>query len=66
VLYVRPTTFDDGQTVETPRYDRTKLKAEQTVDGPAIIIQTDSTTLVPPGFEARVSTYGNLHVRVAG
>ena len=66
VLYVRATTFDDGQTVETPRYDRSKLKAEQTVNGPAIIIQTDSTTLVPPGFEARVSAYGNLHVRAAG
>jgi len=66
VLYVRPTTFDDGQTVDTPRYARAKLKAGQTIDGPAIIIQTDSTTLVPPGFEARVSTYGNLHIRAAG
>ena len=27
LLYSRPTTFDDGKTVETPRYDRGRLKA---------------------------------------
>ena len=63
VMYSRPTTFDGGETLETPRYDRGKLAAGQTVSGPAIIIQHDSTTLIPPGHVAEVSEYGNLHVR---
>ena len=63
MLYRRATTFDDGQTYETPRFDRGKLKAGQHIDGPAIVIQTDSTTLVPPGHEAMVAPSGNLHVR---
>lgn len=62
-MYVRPTTFDSGETVDTPRYDRSKLKAGQTVIGPAIIIQHDSTSLIPPGHAAEVSEYGNLRVR---
>ena len=63
VMYARPTTFDGGETLETPRYDRGKLLAGQTVSGPAIVIQQDSTTLIPPGHVAEVSEYGNLRVR---
>ena len=63
VMYARPTTFDSGDTLETPRYDRAKLLAGQTVTGPAIVIQHDSTTLIPPGHVAEVSEYGNLRVR---
>ncbi|SHG30524.1 N-methylhydantoinase A [Kaistia soli DSM 19436] len=62
LLYVRPTTFDDGKTVETPRYDRDKLAAGHVVPGPAIIQQHNSTTLVPPGFTARVHRSGNIHI----
>ena len=61
-LYTRSTTFDDAQTLETPRYDRDKLLAGHEVPGPAIIIQHNSTTLVPPGYTARVRECGNLHV----
>ena len=63
LLYRRATTFDDGRTHETPRFDRTRLRAGQHIDGPAIVIQTDSTTLVPPGYEVMVARSGNLHVR---
>ena len=62
LLYVRPTTFDDGKTVETPRYDRDKLAAGHIVPGPAIIQQHNSTTLVPPGFTASVHRSGNIHI----
>ncbi len=65
VMYTRPTTFDGGETVKTPRYDRGKLLAGQTVSGPAIVIQHDSTTLIPPGHTAEVTTYGNLRVSAA-
>ena len=63
MLYSRPTTFDDGATVETPRYDRGRLKAGHRVAGPAILIQHNSTTLLPPGYVAEVAEFGNLHVR---
>ncbi len=65
-LYSRTTIFDDGEARETPRFDRGRLRAGQFIDGPAIVIQTDSTTLVPPGCEAAVARSGNLHVREAG
>lgn len=61
-LYSRPTTFDDGQSVDTPRYDRNRLRAGQRVAGPAILIQHNSTTLLPPGYVAAVAEFGNLHV----
>ena len=64
-LYRRPTTFDDGQTLDTPRYDRLKLRAGHRLKGPAIVVQRNSTTMIPPGFDARVSDYGNIHIRAS-
>jgi N-methylhydantoinase A len=61
-LYGRATTFDDGQSVDTPRYDRNRLRAGQKIAGPAILIQHNSTTLLPPGYTAAVAEFGNLHV----
>ncbi len=63
LLYKRATTFDDGQVVDTPRYDRNHLKAGHKIAGPAILIQHNSTTLLPPGYSAEVAEFGNLHVR---
>ena len=62
-LYSRQTTFDDGTTADTPRYDRGQLKAGHRVAGPAVLIQHNSTVLVPPAYAAEVSEYGSLHVR---
>lgn len=62
-LYARPTTFDDGQTIQTPRFDRMKLKAGDTVTGPAVIVQQNSTTILPPGFVAQVMRLGDLVIR---
>jgi N-methylhydantoinase A len=61
-LFSRSTTFDDGQSVDTPRYDRNRLKAGQRIAGPAILIQHNATTLLPPGYVAAVAEFGNLHV----
>ena len=62
-LYSRPTTFDDGRTVDTPRYDRLQLKAGHRVSGPAVLIQHNSTILVPPEYDCEVSAHGNLLIR---
>ena len=65
LMFVRPTTFDDGRTLETPRYDRGKLFAGDVIHGPAILIQHNSTTLVPPGYVAETLRHGNTRLRLA-
>lgn len=65
-LYTRPTTFDDGTTADTPRYDRRRLRAGNSIAGPALIIQHDSTTLLPPGHVAEALDYGHLRLRALG
>ena len=62
-LYSRKTTFDDGRTVDTPRYDRLQLKAGHRIPGPAVLIQHNSTILVPPEYVSEVSAHGNLLIR---
>ncbi|WP_335949678.1 hydantoinase/oxoprolinase family protein [Salipiger bermudensis] len=66
LMFVRPTTFDNGQTLETPRYDRSKLLSGDVVPGPAILIQHNATTLVPPGYVAETLAHGNTRIRLAG
>ena len=61
-LRTAKTIFDDGVGVDTPRYDRTKLLAEDTVSGPALVTQHNSTTLVPPGHTATVLGHGDIRV----
>jgi N-methylhydantoinase A len=41
-------------------YQRASLAADQTIGGPAIIEQMDTTTIVPPGFCASAHPSGNL------
>jgi N-methylhydantoinase A len=61
-LYTRDTVFDDGKSVPTPRFDRAKLLADDVVNGPALIVQHNSTTLVPPGYVASVLSHGDMRV----
>jgi N-methylhydantoinase A len=46
--------------VECPIYDRAALVPDDQVAGPAIVEQMDTTTVIPPGFEARVDPALNL------
>jgi N-methylhydantoinase A len=61
-LYVRDTVFDDGKSYSTPRFARAKLLADDHVVGPALIVQENSTTLVPPGYVASVLSHGDMRV----
>jgi N-methylhydantoinase A len=47
-------------------YDRSGLGADQLVDGPALIEDEQSTTVVPPGQRARADAFGNLHITSSG
>ena len=62
-MYSRPTVFDDGHSLDTPRYDRDALKAGHSVPGPAVVTQHNSTVLVPPGYRADVTAYGSLRIQ---
>ncbi|MBI4277326.1 MAG: hydantoinase/oxoprolinase family protein [Armatimonadetes bacterium] len=52
--------------VATPVYNRARLAAGQVVEGPAILEQMDSTTVLGPGQTARVDEYRNLRVEIKG
>jgi N-methylhydantoinase A len=55
----RPVFFD-GAFVETPVYDRARLGAGDQLEGPAIVEEQGSTTVVFPTLAARVDDFGNL------
>ena len=54
------------QALPTPFYRREGLRPETTLAGPAIILQTDSTTVLPPGATAHAHASGNLILRLEG
>jgi len=59
----RPVHFDaSGDAVETACYLRSELSAGATLDGPAIIDQFDSTTVVPPGWRVKVDEWLNIRM----
>ena len=51
---------------ETVFYRRHLLPVGETFAGPAIVLQKDSTTVIPPGCTATNDTAGNLILKVAG
>jgi 5-oxoprolinase (ATP-hydrolysing)/N-methylhydantoinase A len=53
------------EQVLTRYYERPSLKAGNRLTGPAIVNQYDSTTVIPPGLEARVDRFGNIVIEVA-
>lgn len=59
---VRHVRFGFQDAMETPVVARTRLTREGTCSGPAIVVQFDTTTIVPPGWVARVDEIGNMIV----
>jgi N-methylhydantoinase A len=60
----RPVYFGEYRKyMETPIYDRKNLLASHIINGPAIIEQMDSTTVVLPNHEAIVDDVGSLIIR---
>jgi N-methylhydantoinase A len=53
----------DRRAASTPVYDRYRLPAQHRIDGPAIVEEIDSTTLIPPGWVATVDAPGNLWLK---
>jgi N-methylhydantoinase A len=55
---------ESGGFVSTPIYDRERLRPGNAFDGPAIVEQMDTTTVVLPGMRAQVDPYLNLILEV--
>jgi N-methylhydantoinase A len=51
-----------GDAVQTPVFARADVPAGAKLDGPAVIEQLDSTTLVPPGWRAEVDEWLNIRM----
>ncbi|SFE53127.1 hydantoinase/oxoprolinase family protein [Alteribacillus iranensis] len=58
----REVYFEDG-FVDTVVYDREKIPVGATINGPAIVDQLDTTTVIPPEFTAEVDQYKNLIIK---
>lgn len=52
--------FFDGRFHETSVYDRRRLPANSTVDGPAILEQSACTTVIPPAWSGAVHENGTI------
>jgi N-methylhydantoinase A len=61
----RKVWFEAGNAEDTPVYDRATLMPGNTISGPAVIEQLDSTTLLFPGDRATVDPYLNLLVEIS-
>ena len=57
-----PCTFESGEAVSTPRYDRAGLGPDFTLEGPVIVDNAWSTTVVPPGATLTADDAGHLHI----
>ena len=59
-LGTHPVWFSPDGPTPTALYDRDRLRAGNRFTGPAVVFQLDATTLIPPGWLARVDGWGNL------
>ena len=57
--------YYEGAYHDAAIYDRNKLDEGLVVPGPSIVSEMDSTTVVLPGYQARVDSVGNLLIEPA-
>jgi N-methylhydantoinase A len=63
---VRTVNFEGVGAVEASVYDRARLLQGNIIDGPAIIEEIASTTVVEPGDRVTVNRYGHLVIQLGG
>ncbi|MGO8733788.1 MAG: hydantoinase/oxoprolinase family protein [Terriglobia bacterium] len=64
VVKTKPMWFG-GKPLQTPVYVREYLEPGARLQGPAVIVEYSSTTVVPPDFECHVDEYLNLTLSTA-
>ncbi len=65
-VYGTENVYMDGERQEARVYNRALLKAGNKVQGPAIVTEMDSTTVILPGHAGDIDTYGNILIRPIG
>ncbi|WP_437758878.1 hydantoinase/oxoprolinase family protein [Sorangium sp. So ce1389] len=60
----RAVDFDDLGILETPLYERARLRAGMRVEGPAIVEEPAASTVLLPGDRLRVHEHGSLLVDI--
>ncbi|MBM7855063.1 N-methylhydantoinase A [Desulfohalotomaculum tongense] len=60
---IRPVLYEEEGWIKTKVYDREKLAAEVTIEGPAIVEEQSASTVVYPGQSVTVDHYGNLIIK---
>ena len=58
----RTRTYIESEWAEVARLWRSDLSPDQTLDGPALVLEYSSTTWVPRGWRLTVDEWGNLHL----
>ncbi|MDE2305122.1 MAG: hydantoinase/oxoprolinase family protein [Gammaproteobacteria bacterium] len=56
----RQASYMDGRKLTATVYDRARLKAGNVIEGPAIVMEMDSTTVILPAHHGRVDRHGNI------
>ena len=56
----------EGEARTAPLYERNRLLAGQTLEGPAVIAQSDTTSCIPSGFTGEVDPRGNVVLTLQG
>ena len=62
----RKTFFEKDKSLKTPVYKRNQLVRGQTINGPAIIEQMDSTAVIFPKDIGKIDNWGNLIISIEG
>jgi N-methylhydantoinase A len=58
----RPVVFEDFDTLNTPIYERDLLPLNRVIQGPAVIEEPASSTVVYPDQQVQRDSYGFLHI----
>ena len=56
--------FSMDRSVTAPVYARADMSPGSTIDGPALVVQLDATTVIPPRWRASVDQFGNLVLEI--
>ena len=62
-LVKHTTVFVDGSDQEAGIFDRGKLKAGNKINGPAVVTEMDSTTVILPNHVGEIDQYGNIIIQ---
>jgi N-methylhydantoinase A len=60
------TVGDELRSLPTTFYERASLGAGAVLEGPAVVLQMDSTTVIPPGTRAEVLHTGDILIHIGG